>query len=86
MNGFKPSQRRVLYCWLKCNCKVEIKVVQLAGCVCERSWYHYSETNLHETIIKIAQGFSGCDHANPSSLNGQGVTRIVTRKDAHSPR
>lgn len=42
--------------------------------------------NLHETIINIAQDFSGIDHANPLSPNGQGGTRIVASKDAASTR
>ncbi len=36
MDGFKPSQRKVLFACFKRNLKTEIKVAQLAGCVTMR--------------------------------------------------
>jgi DNA topoisomerase II len=43
VDGFKPSQRKVLFACFKKNLKKEIKVAQLAGYVGEKSAYHHGE-------------------------------------------
>ncbi|KAL0587421.1 hypothetical protein ABG067_003040 [Albugo candida] len=86
VDGFKPSQRKVLYCCFKRNLKVEIKVAQLAGYVSEHSSYHHGEASLHGTIINMAQDFTGSNNTNLLSPNGQFGTRILGGKDAASPR
>ena len=43
MDGFKPSQRKVLYACFKRNLKNEIKVAQLAGYISEHSAYHHGK-------------------------------------------
>ena len=40
MDGFKPSQRKVLFCCFKRKLKNEVKVAQLAGYIGEHSAYH----------------------------------------------
>nr|CCA21933.1 predicted protein putative [Albugo laibachii Nc14]CCA24783.1 topoisomerase putative [Albugo laibachii Nc14] len=86
VDGFKPSQRKVLYCCFKRNLRVEIKVAQLAGYVSEHSSYHHGEASLHGTIINMAQDFIGSNNSNLLSPNGQFGTRILGGKDAASPR
>jgi DNA topoisomerase-2 len=54
MDGFKPSQRKVLFACLKRKLTSEIKVSQLAGYVSEHSAYHHGEASLQNTIINMA--------------------------------
>ena len=49
VDGFKPSQRKILFACFKKNLKKEIKVAQLAGYVGEKSAYHHGEASLQGT-------------------------------------
>lgn len=61
MDGFKPSQRKVLYgCFKRKLYKNEIKVAQLVGYVAEHSSYHHGEQSLQGTIVGMAQNFVVC--------------------------
>ena len=51
MDGFKPSQRKVLFACFKKKLKNEIKVAQLAGYIGEHSAYHHGDMSLNGTII-----------------------------------
>ena len=64
MDGFKPSQRKVLYACIKRKLKDVIKVAQLAGYIGEHSAYHHGEASLHTTIIGMAQSFVGSNNVN----------------------
>ena len=86
MDGFKPSQRKVLFSCFKRNLKQEIKVAQLAGYVSEHSAYHHGEASLTQTIIGMAQNFVGSNNINLLSPCGQFGTRLMGGKDAASPR
>lgn len=86
MDGFKPSQRKVIYACFKRNLKQEIKVAQLAGYVSEHSAYHHGEVSLTQTIIGMAQNFVGSNNINLLSPCGQFGTRLMGGKDAASPR
>ena len=86
LDGFKPSQRKVLYCCFKRNLKNEIKVAQLAGYVSEHSAYHHGEASLTQTIIGMAQTFVGSGNLNLLVPCGQFGTRLMGGKDAASPR
>jgi DNA topoisomerase II len=86
IDGFKPSQRKVLYSCFKRNLKQEIKVAQLAGYVSEHSAYHHGEASLTQTIIGMAQNFVGCGNINLLTPCGQFGTRLMGGKDAASPR
>jgi DNA topoisomerase-2 len=86
LDGFKPSQRKVLFSCFKRNLKSEIKVVQLAGYVSEHSAYHHGEVSLTQTIIGMAQNFVGSNNINLLSPCGQFGTRLMSGKDAASPR
>ena len=86
MDGFKPSQRKVLFACFKRKLKDEIKVAQLAGYVGEHSAYHHGEASLHSTIINMAQSFVGTNNINLLTPSGQFGTRRMGGKDAASPR
>ncbi|RHY91648.1 hypothetical protein DYB35_003287, partial [Aphanomyces astaci] len=86
VDGFKPSQRKVLFSCFKRNLKKEIKVAQLSGYISEHSAYHHGEVNLHGTIIGMAQNFVGSNNINLLAPNGQFGTRLMGGKDAASAR
>jgi len=86
MDGFKPSQRKVLFSCFKRKLKSEIKVAQLAGYVSEHSAYHHGEASLTGTIINMAQNFVGSNNVNLLTPSGQFGTRRMGGKDSASPR
>jgi DNA topoisomerase-2 len=86
IDGFKPSQRKVLYACFKRNLKNEIKVAQLTGYVAEHSAYHHGEVSLQQTIIGLAQNFCGANNINLLTPSGQFGTRRMGGKDAASAR
>ncbi|CAM9132193.1 unnamed protein product [Discosporangium mesarthrocarpum] len=86
VDGFKPSQRKVLFSCFKRNLKKEIKVVQLAGYVSEHSAYHHGENSLNATIIGMAQNFVGSNNIGLLNPGGQFGTRLMGGKDHASPR
>jgi DNA topoisomerase-2 len=87
-DGLKESQRKILFtCFSK---KLEytlqsLKVVQLGGAVAEKTSYHHGETNLFNTIIKMAQGFVGTNNIPLLYCDGQFGSRL-NDKDAANPR
>ncbi|CAM9243193.1 unnamed protein product, partial [Phaeothamnion confervicola] len=86
VDGFKPSQRKVLFACFKRRLTSEIKVAQLAGYVSEHSAYHHGEASLNTTIIGMAQTFVGSNNVHLLTPSGQFGTRIMGGKDAASPR
>uniref|UniRef100_A0A7S1Z3I8 DNA topoisomerase 2 n=1 Tax=Ditylum brightwellii TaxID=49249 RepID=A0A7S1Z3I8_9STRA len=86
MDGFKPSQRKVLFSCFKRKLKGEIKVAQLAGYIGEHSAYHHGEASLTGTIVNMAQSFVGSNNVNLLTPSGQFGTRRMGGKDAASPR
>jgi DNA topoisomerase-2 len=85
-DGFKPSQRKVLYACLKRNLFSELKVAQLAAAVAEISAYHHGEQSLVSTIINMAQTFVGANNLNLLVPQGQLGTRLMGGKDHSSAR
>lgn len=85
-DGFKPSQRKILYSALLRNLKTELKVAQFAGYVSEKSSYHHGEASLQSCIINIAQNYMGTNNINLLVPSGQFGTRLMGGKDAASPR
>lgn len=84
IDGFKESQRKILYTIL--GIKNKIKVADLAARLTSVAKYHHGESAAAETIIKMAQTFTGsnniallCPKGNFGSINLGG-------KDAASPR
>ncbi|KAI9983167.1 hypothetical protein PInf_007094 [Phytophthora infestans] len=86
MDGFKPSQRKVLFCCFKRNLRAELKVAQLAGYVSEHSAYHHGEASLQGCIVNMAQDFVGSNNIHLLSPIGQFGTRLMGGKDAASAR
>ncbi|KAI9916196.1 hypothetical protein PsorP6_017912 [Peronosclerospora sorghi] len=86
LDGFKPSQRKVLFCCFKRNLRSELKVAQLAGYVSEHSAYHHGEQSLQGCIVNMAQDFVGSNNIHLLSPIGQFGTRLMGGKDAASAR
>ena len=86
IDGFKPSQRKVLFGCFKRKLKSDVKVAQLCGYIAEHSAYHHGEASLQGTIIGMAQEFVGSNNINLLTPSGQFGTRRMGGKDAASPR
>eukprot|EP00584_Thalassiosira_punctigera_P019142 CAMPEP_0172572992 /NCGR_PEP_ID=MMETSP1067-20121228/135960_1 /TAXON_ID=265564 ORGANISM="Thalassiosira punctigera, Strain Tpunct2005C2" /NCGR_SAMPLE_ID=MMETSP1067 /ASSEMBLY_ACC=CAM_ASM_000444 /LENGTH=1500 /DNA_ID=CAMNT_0013365583 /DNA_START=62 /DNA_END=4564 /DNA_ORIENTATION=+ len=86
LDGFKPSQRKVLYACFKKKLKNEIKCAQLAGYIGEHSAYHHGDMSLNGTIIGMAQSYCGSNNINLLYPSGQFGTRRMGGKDHASAR
>jgi DNA topoisomerase-2 len=86
IDGFKPSQRKILYTCLKNNIKNDIKVSQLTGSVMKDSAYHHGNISLEGTIVNMAQDFVGSNNINLLQPMGQFGTRLKGGSDAASSR
>lgn len=81
MDGFKPSQRKILFSCFKRKLYDEIKVAQLAGYVSEHSCYHHGEASLNETIVGLAQDYVGACNINLLYPAGSFGSRMGGGKD-----
>eukprot|EP00933_Yihiella_yeosuensis_P033011 TRINITY_DN26703_c0_g1_i1.p1 TRINITY_DN26703_c0_g1~~TRINITY_DN26703_c0_g1_i1.p1 ORF type:complete len:977 (-),score=291.70 TRINITY_DN26703_c0_g1_i1:158-2722(-) len=86
VDGFKPSQRKVLFGCFKRKLKNDVKVAQLVGYVSEHAAYHHGESSLSETIVGMAQDFTGSNNLNLLVPQGQFGTRLQGGKDSASAR
>jgi DNA topoisomerase II len=86
MDGLKVSQRKILFGALKRNLTNKIKVAQLAGYVSEHAGYHHGEASLNETIIGMAQDFTGSNNIPWFVPQGQFGTRLEGGGDSAAPR
>lgn len=87
IDGFKISQRKILYACFKRNLTdKEIRVAQLAAYVSENAAYHHGETSLQGAIVGMAQDFVGSNNINLLQPIGQFGGRIGGGKDASQPR
>jgi len=87
VDGFKPSQRKVLFgCFKRKLSKGEIKVAQLTGYIAEHAAYHHGEVSLQGTIVNMAQSYIGSNNINLLTPSGQFGTRMMGGKDAASAR
>lgn len=86
IDGFKPSQRKIIYSCFKRNLVNEIRVAQLGGYVSEHSNYHHGEASLFGAITNLAQSFPGSNNINLLHPEGQFGTRLNNGKDAAQPR
>ena len=86
MDGFKISQRKILYSAFKKNLVSEIKVAQFSGYVSEHSGYHHGEASLNGAIVNMAQDYTGSNNINLLMPNGQFGTRLQGGKDSASER
>ena len=85
-DGLKPSQRKVMYACFKKNLKDEMKVAQLGAFVAEKSAYHHGEVSLADTIVKLANDYTGSNNINLLEPCGQFGTRLMGGKDASQTR
>ncbi len=86
MDGFKPSQRKILWAAIKRRLTTEIKVAQLGGYVSEHAAYHHGEKSLEETIVGMAQNFVGSNNLNLLLPVGQFGTRYRGGEDSSASR
>jgi DNA topoisomerase-2 len=86
VDGFKPSQRKVLFGCFKRRLTGEMKVAQLAAYVSEVSAYHHGEVSLADTIVRMAQDHTGSNNINWLEPCGQFGTRLMGGKDASQTR
>ena len=86
MDGFKPSQRKVLFGCFKRKLKSDTKVANLTGYLADHTAYHHGEASLQGTIVNMAQNFVGSNNINLLTPSGQFGTRRMGGKDAASAR
>lgn len=85
-DGFKESQRKVMFSAFKRNLTKEIRVAQLAGYVSEHAAYHHGEASLNGTIVGLAQDFPGSNNLPLLVPAGQFGSRLAGGSDAASAR
>jgi DNA topoisomerase-2 len=86
-DGFKPSQRKIMYAMFKRGRKAkEVKVAQVAGYISETTAYHHGEISLQNTIIGLARNFPGSNNISLLKPNGNFGYRRQGGADAASPR
>jgi DNA topoisomerase-2 len=79
IDGFKPSQRKVIFGTLKKASTIPetgIKVSQLAAAIALVSAYHHGEASLESTIVKLAQDYPGANNLNYLMPIGQFGSRL----------
>ncbi|EJD75625.1 DNA topoisomerase 2 [Loa loa] len=86
VDGYKPSQRKVLFTMFGRYERDEVRVSQLAGAVSQYCGYHHGEESLVNTIIRLAQDFVGSNNLNLLLPLGQFGTRLAGGEDAASAR
>jgi DNA topoisomerase II len=86
VDGFKPGQRKVIFCAFKRPLTSDIKVAQFIGYVSEHSAYHHGEQSLEATIVNMAQNYVGSNNVNLMVPSGQFGTRLQGGKDSASAR
>jgi DNA topoisomerase-2 len=75
-----------MYSCFQKNLKEEMKVAQLAAYVAEKSAYHHGEVSLADTIVKLANDYTGSNNINLLEPCGQFGTRLMGGKDASQTR
>ena len=89
LDGLKPSHRKCIYTCLKYNISTkskQIKLSELGGKVSSSTDYHHGEVSLHETLIGLAQTYTGSNNVNLLVPQGQYGTRLSNGKDSGAPR
>lgn len=86
MDGLKPSQRKVLFAAFRRNLTQDVKVAQFAAYTAEHTAYHHGEVSLADTIVRLAQDYTGSNNINLLYPSGQFGTRLQGGKDASQTR
>lgn len=79
IDGFKPSQRKVIFGTLKKAGTIPetgIKVSQLAAAISLVAAYHHGEASLESTIVGLAQDYPGSNNLNYLKPLGQFGSRL----------
>ena len=77
MDGFKPSQRKIVYSCLRRRTPFKkIRVDQLAGNISENANYHHGNESLNGAIVLLAQDYVGSNNINLLVPEGQFGSRI----------
>lgn len=85
IDGFKPSQRKCIYGMLARGENAgEIKIAQASGYISQISDYHHGENSLNETLVGLAQDYTGSNNLNYFKPNGQFGSRLSS--EASAPR
>jgi len=85
-DGLKESQRKIIFSAKKKQITKEIKVAQFGAYVAENTNYHHGEDNLFNTIVKMAQSFTGTNNLPLFVPEGMFGTRLEGGDDASAPR
>eukprot|EP00796_Vickermania_ingenoplastis_P001292 gene1292-744_t len=86
VDGLKPSQRKILWAMLRRTSNDSSKVAQLSGYISEVASFHHGEASLQDTIIKMAQNFTGGNNINYLVPEGQFGSRQQLGSDHAAPR
>ncbi|KAE8675459.1 Detected protein of confused Function [Hibiscus syriacus] len=85
-DGFKTTQRKIIFCSFKKNLTEAIKVSEFSGYVSEHSRYRHGVQSIHGTIISMAKDFVGSNNINLLMPSGIFGTHDEGGKDAAKPR
>jgi DNA topoisomerase-2 len=85
-DGLKPTQRKILFSLLNTSSDKEFKVIELGGTVTRKTLYHHGDQSLYETIIGMAQDFTGSNNLNLLRPIGQFGSRLKNGDDSAAPR
>ncbi|MCK9445428.1 toprim domain-containing protein [bacterium] len=86
VDGFKPSQRKIMYTMFKNNYKEKVKVGNFSGAVIEKSSYHHGNQSIEGAVINLAQDFINTNNINLLEPLGNYGSRLKGGKDAASSR
>jgi len=86
MDGFKPSQRKILYTLFKVDKGNELNVGELFGLVKANANYHHGPQSLEQGIIGMAQDFIGSNNISLLEPIGGFGTRLSGGADCSAPR
>lgn len=87
VDGLKESQRKVLYTCLSKNItKESMKVAQLSSLAAQFTDYKHGEKNLNDTIINMAQTFTGSNNLPLFVNDGEFGSEYEGGKDASDGR
>ena len=86
VDGLKPGQRKVLHTALQLRPGQEVKVAQLGPSTAEKTLYAHGEVSLNNTIVNMAQDFTGANNVNLLLPIGQFGSRLQGGKDAAAAR
>lgn len=86
MDGFKPTQRKVLFTMFKKKVRRPQKLNILSGSVIQNAAYHHGETSLYSTMGGLAQTFVGSNNLNLLMPEGQFGSRSQGGKDIAAAR